>query len=278
MRAFYTYPPKDSLLGDNHLWVTLTPMVIDTTKQVADARWIDIPATPSSVCGGIKMLMPDQFAINLSHQWKEYESMAARLAEILSKYYSGVNNIEGIFRGAVNAKSGWAGVSKALGQNTSVIYTRVDSPLVYKTSTPIEYNLQFEFIANNSNDASTLIDMVKALMELSCPQEPTRETGIAGSLSNVKVVPPHLFKVTAGQMLNMKLGAITNIQPTFGGPYRDGTSFKVGLSISIVDVSPLFARSITGGNRVTTGSVSGAVTAPVTMVTQFNEGSLGGKG
>jgi hypothetical protein len=248
----YQFPQSDALIGNNHLWVILQPMKINASQKAGGRT--TIPADNDGPT--FKLMLPDQFAISLTHRWEPYESMTARLAETLAKYYKVATQLKGIYGTVID----YGGLNKIMSEKNKeeIVYTRIDSPLVYKESAPLEYNLNFEFVVNKPSDGDYLHEMIKDLMELSCPIKPGEGT----TLSSIRVEPPHIFKVTTTannkgkSILKMSGGAITTIQPTFAAPYRNGTSFKVGLTISIVDITPLFAQNITEGGSVTVGRLT----------------------
>jgi hypothetical protein len=194
------------------------------------------------------------------------------MASVLNKWYSAWTQLKGFagvtkdaFTGNMNTGNDYNNFFEktlnSLGsQNEKILNTRIDSPLVYKESTPMEYNLTFRMSAYEWNEALVMHEMVNKLMVLSCPQKIDQQ--------NIKIKPPHLFSIKSIQpnvsslmagdlpILNLKYTAITSIQPTYSAPYVGGLALNVALTIAFMDITPLFDTTFTSGAGVTASPIT----------------------
>lgn len=265
----YQYPSSTMIGNKKFYWLELTSKTIDSSSQKAGPRE-EIAARSNDNDSTFKIAMPDEFAINLGHEWNRYESMTARMATVMEKFYAAKVQLYGGTKGLIGMWGGENGginsnffeqVLGSASNNENILYSRIDSPLVYKQSTPIEYNLAFKFSAYNKGEARMINDMVKQLMFLSCP---AKKTG-----NRVLIEPPRLFEVKSYHndsgsktILNIKNAAMVQIQPTFGYPYIDGMATNIGLTMTLRDITPVFNESFGGATGSITASGLPKLTYP----------------
>lgn len=266
----------------NMVWLKIDSRKINISENVSAHPRVKIPTTQGE--HSFQLLMPDNFNISLSHNWEVYDSVTSRLAETLSRLYKTIRTIGGI--GSALYKTGsltLQDIAKTLagqGSNMSnilassfsniansenIVFTRADSPLVYKSSQPLEYNIVFEFVVRQSGDAEHINDMIRELMKLSSPRKNPKWYYI--------IEPPHLFSVKTicssdlsdntsedsskkrPPMLNIEYAALTTVQPEFKAPYINGRPMATSLTLTFVDVTPLFDETFITGTSVTTEAV-----------------------
>ena len=258
--ATYKYPHTMSSTQENNaLWLHLQTKKVITNLQVANPN-ATIPTTPGD--DSFQLLMPDNFGISLTHTWEPYDSISSRLAETIAKYYKAGKQITGIVKAGLGAES----YSKTLNQFATnnlgepVINVRADSPLIYKNSQPLQYNLSLTYVAHASGDSKILYDITKALMRASSP---TRGTQGGQPANNIWIEPPLLFEVRAvagssigGSVIPLFLqyAALIQVQPTYYGPYINGGPLKLDLILTFQDITPLFSNTFEAGTSVTTTS------------------------
>lgn len=257
-----------SAQASNSLWLNIDSKVI-LENQTANPN-MQIPTTPGDY--SFKLLMPDNFSISVAHTYEPYDSISARLAETIAKWYKLGTQISGIAKEASNNVSAGGSIKGALEKfrsgslwNEQVVNTRVDAPLVYKNSQNLQYNLNFTYVAHMPGDSTILFEISRALMKCSSPK---RDTGA----ENVFIKPPNLFKVYTNYsgsgvppMLNLEYAALVSVQPTYHGPYIDGTPLKLELQLTFTDVTPLFSTTFDySGTSVTTGEIGGPLSAEQT--------------
>jgi hypothetical protein len=287
----YTFQfPDPSVLPEatgssNVLWLEILVNKIDTNTQISNPN-ANIPTSPAGY--SYKLMMPDNFSLSLSHNWEPYEQMASRLADTLTKYYRTAQQVAGIwnsglpstFAGAFLGSGGYKNLIDVLATKTGmaepVVNTRTDSPLVYKTTQPLQYNINFSFVATRSGEPGRLFQMVQELLMFSSPSRPTSSAG-GTQISNIKIDPPYIFEVktlpstalssTGGALnvLNLKYAALTTINPTFYGPYIDGCGTKLDLTLTFTDITPLFSNTFAGGGTSVTAAPTSVPSSPTGM-------------
>jgi hypothetical protein len=260
----------------HHLWLKLTALTLpeggaaagmSSTGQSTNAR-MGITAEPEGT--EIKLLMPESFQLGLSHEWAAYDSLTAKLAEKAAAYYKSVTGAASVM-GGINsflksiAGGDWAGLGKALMGSGSIVNTRIDSPMVYKASSPIEYNIAFEFVVFGKNDVEDLQSIIKKLLMLSSPKKP--DTNSTLSQAPIFIKPPNVFRVesivpalsksSSVNIINMNLAALTSIQPNWKAPYYKGGAKAVGLTLTFRDITPVFDSNFNLGASVTVSAAGG---------------------
>ena len=102
-----------------------------------------------------------------------------------------------------------------------------------------------------------VVEPVRFLQYLSSPAAAT--TVMAGektSLGNTLIKPPFLFRIYSdtsdedivNNLVYMECAALTNIQPTFKGPWVGGFPTSCELRLTFLEYSPLFDEAFNVGN------------------------------
>jgi hypothetical protein len=260
----------------HHLWLKLTALTLPEgsatsnmagTSQSTNAR-APIVATPEGT--EINLLMPESFQLGLSHEWAAYDSLTAKLAEKAAAYYKSISAGAAIsggidkFIGSIFNKN-WNDLSQSLFSSGGIINTRIDSPMVYKASSAIEYNIAFEFVVFGKYDVEDLQSIIKKLLMLSSPKKP--DTSGVSSNAPIFIKPPNVFRVesivpalsksSSVNVINMNLAALTSIQPNWKAPYYKGGAKAVGLTLTFRDITPVFDSNFDVGDSVTASPMSG---------------------
>jgi len=269
MATDYQFPRDFGPLKLKALWLQLSPLKINSElgKAVQSANPTVPPAHPDNSAPSFRLLLPDSIQMVVNHSYEEYESYTAKLADTISKYYKNVYKVGGATTNVAGALkeyfskgsylSGLQELGTALAKSEPVVYTRIDSPRIYKTSTPVEYNLTFDLAPYAPSDGPYLKRLIRDMMAY---YSPTR-----GSFSGSEAVaeglgifidPPRLWKVSmVGNMddvpiLNLQYAAIEQIQPEYIGPFINGSPKKVSLVLNIKDVTPLLNKTFMSGTSV----------------------------
>ena len=260
----YIFPRANEL--KNGLWLEVTPKKINLSAYSVNPR-VKINCTNDGPT--FKLLMPDKFNLAVTHTWEAYDSITSRLAELVAKYYrvtktigSGFGSIVDVIK-QFSGYGTWGDVVNKLGTKAlttePIVPYRIDSPLVYKNSNNLEYNLVLDLVARNKGDTKYLADLVNDLLKLSSPGAMDWNNAVNYFL----LEPPHLFELktsnlgSSGQqpsqpLLNLKYAAITSIQPEYKGPYIDGGPISISLTLTFSDVTPLFDSTFSeSGTSVT---------------------------
>jgi len=143
----------------------------------------------------------------------------------------------------------------------NIPFTRVDAPLTYKSSN----RRQFEFMLNLvaiKDRYKEVVEPVRFLQYLSSPQatevEKTSEKGKMTTMGNTAIKPPWLFRVSSvpGDTLFIKLAALTSVQPTFKGPWTDGSPTYCELRLSFLEYMPLFDKTFDNEHKGFAGKIT----------------------
>ncbi len=257
--AGYKWPrpnARNAGVVQNGLWINLTVMELNSKTQSANPR-APISIANQNVCQ-FSLLCPDEVQLGISHEWPQYASITAKLADTANRYYTASKQIGAATKNAAGMITGLGGTGLE-----NVVNTRVDSPLVYKTSNPITYTFQFEMAAYGVGDNGYMFDMINALLQFSSPKQPTDNYGAGAGGLSIVILPPNVFTVktdtpAGGQsspslpLLYIQYAALTQIQPTYKGPYVNGAPMACSLTLTFTDITPLFATSFTQGSGITT--------------------------
>lgn len=258
-------PRQGARLFDGCIWIVMKPFEIES--QAAYARGDEaIKVKPAAQDDTFEFLAPMQIDEVVDHDWSEYESIATRLAQKAKDIGKLTENVKGIKKAGEGALGGAlrgggitgtaretiAGTIKGL-QKTPVYRGKVDSPLVYQNTTRKSYIFNFTFADQGGGLGTKIIyEPIEKLKKYSCAK-------MVGTLD--RFLPPHIFTVTTKPInfIEIKRGALTKVQPTYHGPYRDGYPTRIELQLEFQDIEPLYESS-----WYKTGIVSTSSTTTVT--------------
>lgn len=271
MSFVYQYPDfgpwKDG--EENYLWIELIALKIQNQKTGARQQG----AVNASPIGKVfRFLAPRTCQIASNHTWEQYENITSRLAGVMSNWLTTGQDISSIsrqfsqwFGGGASAagggvtETGFKGqintVQNALMQvaGSDVINYRVDFPLVYKASEPLQYVFEFDFAAGKGSTfshPSTLYLMLRELLELASPKKQGNNA--------LTLDPPNIFTVksTQGSLFHIQYAAIRSIQNEYNEPFHDGYPAVSKSTITFEDITPLFDQTFRyGGSTVISSSI-----------------------
>lgn len=206
-----------------------------------------------------QFLAPTEIMEMHNHDWQEYTSVASRFLEMAIKgwnmwdQYKGTKGsfVKGFKEsggaGSLKSFAGIAAQAASVGStlmqaNVPVPMRKVDTPLAYKNSQRRQY--QLAFILAEGEAPGTMTAAVQLMEQFAAAKL---------GKDNINFEFPHVFKVWSEPkgLIDMSLAAITSIQPTWHHPYKDGYPTRCDLTISITDVSPLFAETLQEGTIIT---------------------------
>lgn len=200
-----------------------------------------------------KILVSQDIIESISHTWSKYDSMAGKLqeatdlvvkptAEALSLNKDG---IAGLATGKSLQESEAALVNTF--KNTNVVATKADAAIVYQDSANRQYNIEFELHAYK--DAKTeVFDPIRSLFEYSCADV------AQGDFLSIKL--PHVFSIRVGKAMELKYAALVAVQPTWKFPWKNGYPMHASVSLTFMEIPPLYRTNIDGKVKVTTNSIT----------------------
>jgi hypothetical protein len=196
------------------------------------------------------LLAPNEFGLNVSHRWGDDKNIGARLLEKVVHLKHETKEIKAVYKSIDNLLSNSGATSLKAGLAGAKIhdFQRVDAPMMYTDSEHRTYIFDFIFADQGKiyEDVYQPIDMLQ------------RYSSAVDIDQTIKIELPHIFKIRTvdgnnqtKNIINVDRAAVTSMQPVFKGPYRDGYPTQATLSITFVDLSPLFASQWgPGRNRV----------------------------
>lgn len=208
-----------------------------------------------------RFLAPMEIAENTVHEWTEYESVATRLAQTVSNIHRGKSAIEqtvqsahiaghpALGEGKADIEGGKALLQKAADHDlTGILNHRVDSTLVYSSSTRRQYTLTFPLaVYGGMLNQRMIFEGIRKLQKLSCPD-------LSGD-DMIKIRLPAVFciRTDPSPLILVNYAALTGVQPMWKGPYKNGYPMRVDLQLTFQDIEPLYRRSYEKGGIVKVG-------------------------
>lgn len=201
---------------------------------------------------------PEEINEPINHNWEPYESVASRLANKVTEVRKGLTDLSAMAGGATSAfksiSSGSGGNNALVGaansavagaSNVRIPEFKVDTSLTYKDTERRKFDFEFQLVDLNGNPYDNIIKPIRKLEELSCAEMTDNLTGINF---------PNIFKVTSEQSELIKLNhaAIESILPVWKGPYINDYPTQCSVTISFIDIEPLYRRSFSQGGIIRT--------------------------
>lgn len=227
----------------NYLWIRFTGRKLETIGPFVRSKNA-IKASESRI-GSWQFIAPNEIMENVSHDWEEFESIGTRAAQkSITMRHAGMEGkqvasaISGVTKSLMN-EGNLPEVSSTLGNinKVGVPAHKVDTTLVYKDTKRRAYDLTFEFSFWNETDPEKKIfEPIRELEKWTCPD-------IDGEFTKINFPAVFNIKTVQSDLINIKYGVITSVQPTWMAPFINGYPSKVSLSISFQDMEPLYRRS-----------------------------------
>ena len=241
-------PPKSGpRLFEGCIWIVMTPFEI--TSQTSYSRGKEAIKTKQED-DTFEFLAPIQIDEVVDHDWSEYESIATRLAQKAKDVGKITAGVKGLIKMAEGAIGGVAQKGEITGraaevlrggieglQKTPIYRGKIDSPLVYANSTRKNYIFSFTFADQGGPKGCKMIyEPIEKLKRYSCAK-------MKGTLD--KFLPPHIFSVKTKPVnfIEIENAALTKVQPTYHGPFRDGYPTRIELQLEFQDIAPLYENS-----------------------------------
>lgn len=204
-------------------------------------------------------IAPEEMMETISHDWTEYESWVNRLGGLLqtgTKLKADLRGIgtniqqlvdKGVQSWEESDTSTLTNYLKNVSPETGIPQTRIDSPLVYSGSQRREWNFTVH-LAAFKNPVKEIALPVFWLMKLSCPQKHE---------GSVYIEAPYVFKFKTydnyannNNLIYSNWCALKAVQPTWSGPYIRGYPLKCDLTLTLVEIEPLYSSTIGNESRV----------------------------
>lgn len=209
-------------------------------------------------------IAPEELQENVSHTWEPYESLASRLSTKVGEIHTALTDLQG-FKGAVgggytgltpNENQSFAStdtikkvVSSAVKESAKVDVPayRVDTAMVYKDSSRLEYTLTMTLADMYGDPYNSIVKPIRELEKLSCPEMAD---------DTILINFPYIFQVYTinSDLINVKNAAIINIAPLWKGPIINNYYSMCDLTIIFRDIEPLYRSSFSQGGIIRTSN------------------------
>jgi len=244
--GFYTQQLYNGMGGwgsPDTLWITIK--VFEMDKQNLNARDIHHITRKAGVVAEYNLLAPNEIFENINHSWDEYDSMQGRLGQLVTSYKKEYDKVKNVGQAAVkNYKKSESQGEKQSQLNqffqdstTDSARNKMDTPLVYSGSARREYNLTFYL--HDQNQPELISQVADAFRRYGCAR-----IG-AGREALARIDIPYIFELsmTPGRWIFIKNSALTAIQTTYGMPYIRGHASQITMSLTFLDLQPLYEAS-----------------------------------
>jgi len=282
------YP--SSLRQEGSVWFKINAFEIDT---ISTGRGMGVTRKTETPEETLFFLAPNEIQEAMTHTWEPYETIGMRVAEFLGKGYrfqaalgtdlvkkanvvlkNQINNTKGTVSAFVNATKtlldgnilqGGEKIANKLSENA--IATRIDAPLVYKNSERRRYDLIFNLFWAGMSKVTPYNEVVKPVRILQRLSSPNKQS-IGGVDSEAKIKHPYIFEInsTPNDYFHIENAALLSVQPTFRGPYKNGTPTSCELHLTFQEILPTWGNSYTEGSISTflkITSTSGSITEAI---------------
>ena len=169
--------------------------------------------------GHYSFFAPNEIQENITHSWEEHDSMAGRIAQIVTDMAEGGKGVVELLKGGTTGNKKY----------------KLDAPLVWKNSPRREYTLPITLL--NPDKPHLITGVVQDFKKMSSAK--------AGPHNLSAVEFPYIFRVRLhpGAMVYIESAALTGIQTTYHHPYIGGYPIKIDMTLTFLDLSPLFEHS-----------------------------------
>jgi hypothetical protein len=228
------------------LWCLIVPKQLKGMNTAGRGGTLRIGKTGTA----FKFLAPETIIEAHNHDWQEYESIQSKLLQKIVTYKTGFQQAKDIAEGvkkeiyqlfqAGNFPAGQQLLDATINASSvGIPKFKVDTPLVYKASQRRNWNLTF--ILADASGGKKIMEAVKLLQKYAAPF--SRQDVLS-------IEFPWVFELSTipEGLIHANFAALTSIQPSWMSPYIKGRPTRCELTLSFVDMSPLFEKTIeTGG-------------------------------
>ena len=252
-------------------WIVMKPRKVLSMSAIARAQYEGEEASPVS-SEVFKFLAPNDIQENVGHTWEEYESITSRLANKIAGASRAISEGKGAIKGGGEAlKLDFKGEQKLMGQlmnrfnqamvGQTIPNRKIDAGMTYTNSERRQLTLDFTLI-DEGNPNFDIVDPVNRIRRYSC----AHKTNFAG----IKFELPYLFEIYTEpqKFIWIKTAALTAVQPTYKGPYRNGLPSVCELQLTFMDISPLYRDSFNPTERI---SITSTLTRHIPHADKLNK-------
>lgn len=225
--------------GNDTLWLNLKVKKLE--KQTYHARDKGGIITGATNIDEMSFLMPIEFTETLNHDWEEHQNWASAIAEKVKLAAQAGSDVYAATRLMKNYET-------AL-KSTNVAKIKPDTPLVYRGSGRREIPIDLQ-LADQGDIEYDVMEPINRLREYSSAMN-------SGNLFTIEF--PHIFELStvtgtgkSVDIITMKYAALRSVQPGFRGPYRSGYPSRCELTLTFVDMEPVYRDTFKKDRRVTT--------------------------
>ncbi len=189
---------------------------------------------------------------SINHTWEPYGSIQGRLSEVIKQTKSAFTSVGDALKSARGVSNGVSGVLQSGGTNAAKY--KVDTPLVYTGSG--RRQIAFTFILQEWSDVyNDVLEPIHQFRKLSC-------AGIEGKTVDL-IDFPAVFAVKSypQSFIDIKDCALTDVQITWNAPYKGGNPTRAELTVTFLDLRPLYKSSWGDSAGAITTSVEGIANA-----------------
>lgn len=172
------------------------------------------------------LIAPTDIQETVSHTWEEYSSIQGRIAQLKTDVKkSGIKSMD-LFNGLSTVNG-----------STAAAMNKVDSPLVYTGSNRRQYNFTFPMMIHHHHGSKEVAGPIDEFRRYSCAS--------IGDVQADTIEFPAIFSIESWPkpFIFVEWCALTDIQVTYNAPYRFGAPQRAELSLTFLDVRPLYRSS-----------------------------------
>jgi len=212
--------------GKDTLRIVLQPRKVESQNgMIANKDSIIAPITGTPM----EFVAPYNFQEDIQHSWENYDSMATNLAQKFTGASKKLGSAENLAKSVKNNDKSL--MSTAGG---SVVTKKLDTPLTFKDSNRRQLTFLF-MLADQGDPENDVFVPVRTLQQMSCAE-------------NKKLLDfefPNIFEVYSkpSDLIYIEYAALTSVQPSWYGPYRNGWPTKCELTVTFKDLLPLYQQS-----------------------------------
>ncbi len=223
------------------LWIKI--QVYEMDKQNLNARDIHHITRKGQVIDTFFLLAPNEIFENINHSWEEFDTHQGRLSSMITNYRKEYDQYKQAGKSAIKAAkekggSGQQAVENFLeGGSTEAGKNKMDSPLVFSGSARREYNLTFYL--HDQDKPGEIMDVADAFRRYGCARIGAKREALA------RIDFPYIFELSMypGEFIYIKNCALSAVQTTYGMPYMKGYPTQITMSLTFLDLQPLYEAS-----------------------------------
>lgn len=279
MAEEWTCPSKELMARtgiDGTDFSYLTIIAYECKGQMAMARAASVGAVRGDkALATWKLLVSSDITETINHSWGKYESMAGKLQELVDKTAAAVSSGASIVSGAFTGKQQSSPVQTQMGSlgqagnsmnsmltvaaeqsgltSEQVKHTKLDASVVYQDSTNRQFTIEIELVAF-ADPKKEVYDPIRALMEYSCASA----NGVFG-VEFPAVFSLHSSSNGKGGVFSIDLAALQSVQPTWKFPWKDGYPMAASVTLTFMEIPPLYRQTMRGQSIVSSSADPGLV-------------------